>query len=590
MKVNTRILPIPLVFVLAFGPSILLARGSGKVIGKITGKEGQELLGAVITIFKQDSNGGTISFTRSDRHGAYSLADLAPGSYYLQVSREGFQPVTNSNVRIEAGKTATVNVVLQEFIDVITGTPDPRNWDLKSVLRGTSDRRFIFRDLPGPQATPVDPDTPFSRGGALSVASSTGLGSDNYAVFPSDGQNGVASNFAYVEPVSYRGRMIFSGQVSNGYDSFWQVRNTYNYRPDPDRDFKISVGYGRLTFNGSGIGNITHPLQLIPQDPTQRESGVQTLGLGFEAHNKVTDALSFEYGFDLSRVYYGSVRSFVSPYFQAIITPADTWVLRTTTASRRLSDNNSLLLPDGEVLNLMEPTYISKIDGDVRVSQFKHSEIALAKTLPDESTVEVAVYEDRMQGPGLPFLVTSVSPSSSAQSLVQLRQDQTAQRGMRLAMNRRIIEYLNGSIAYVYGTATSLGSIDDGVTSEALAASLLNYMQRSYYHSVTGQLNATFPRTHTHMTAVVRWYPGQALTPIDLFADKTDMLTKGVNFSIRQPIPLPDFMGSTGRWEALVDVRNLFDQGRDFVQTPDGGIVLTRNPRALRFGINLNLY
>jgi hypothetical protein len=64
-------------------------------------------------------------------------------------------------------------------------------------------------------------------------------------------------------------------------------------------------------------------------------------------------------------------------------------------------------------------------------------------------------------------------------------------------------------------------------------------------------------------------------------------MTKGVNFRVRQVIPIPEFMGS-GRWEALVDVRNLFDQGFDHVRTKDGEVLLTRNPRSLRFGLNLN--
>ena len=69
-----------------------------------------------------------------------------------------------------------------------------------------------------------------------------------------------------------------------------------------------------------------------------------------------------------------------------------------------------------------------------------------------------------------------------------------------------------------------------------------------------------------------------------------DIMTKGVNFRFRQAIPVPEFMGTAGRWEALVDVRNLFDQGQDVVRTSDGEVVLTRNPRSLRFGINLNFY
>lgn len=591
MKAVTRCSFLPVsVLLLILAPSLAMAGGNGRIVGKVVGKGGEGLLGAVITVLKQDHKGGTISFTRSDKQGSYSLANLSPGAYLLQVSREGYQPLTGSQVKIESGKTTIMNVVLQEFIDLISGPPDPRNWDLRTVVRSTSDRRLIFRDLPDSAAPEIDTEGPFSRGGALSVASSTGPGSENYSLFPSNGQNGIASNFAFVEPVSYRGRMILSGQIYTGYDSSWQVRNTYNYRSDPNRDFKITTEYGRLNLNSSSPADISRPSQLFTQDLMAHESGVQSLGLGFEARNKLMDGLSLDYGFDVSRVYYGTTKNFFSPHFQITVSPADTWVIRTELASRRFSDNNSLTLPDGDVLNLTEPTYIARVDGEIRVSQFKHTEVAVGKTLPDSTAVEVAVYQDHMHGAGLPFLVGSADGVSQPLRLIQPREDQTSQRGMRIAMNRRILDCLNSSIAYVYGTGTNLSGPEDSLSNEVLARSLLDFLQRSYYHMLTGQVQTTFPHTHTTLTAVVRWYPQYSLTPIDLFDDRADMLSKGVNFSIRQPIPLPEFMGSSGRWEALVDVRNLFDQSHQIVPTSDGELVLTRNPRSLRFGINLNLY
>jgi hypothetical protein len=198
MKRATRFFSLFLLTFLVLVPPVAVARNSGRITGKVMSASGDGLLGAVITIFKENPQGGTISFTRSDKNGVYSLANLTPGTYYLQVNREGYQPLTSSNVKIEAGRLTTMNVVLQEFIDLISGPPDSRNWDLKTVLRSTSDRRLIFRDLPGTSAPFADPEEPFSRAGVVSVASNTSLGSDNSALFPGSGQGGVASNFAFV--------------------------------------------------------------------------------------------------------------------------------------------------------------------------------------------------------------------------------------------------------------------------------------------------------------------------------------------------------------------------------------------------------
>ncbi len=582
---------VPLLIILATAvlcPSILDARSAGRITGKVKGKDGASLMGAVVTIFKPDKSGGTISFTRSDKNGVYTLANLTPGSYYLQVSRDGFQPVTTPNVRIEPGKTASVDVILQEFLDYISNDKDPRNWDLKTLMRSASDRRLIFRDLPG--TVLPENDVPFYRSAVMNVTSNAGFGGDNYSAFPSQGSDGVVSNFAYTQPISEHGRMIFSGQLNSGYDSFWRVRNTYNYRPDASRDMKFSVGYGRMNLTPANLNSIARPAQFFSEDPSQRESGIQTVALGLEGSNKFLDSMTVEYGVDFSRLYYGTTKSFFSPYFQIVVSPWDSWFFKAAVASKRLTDNDSLVLPDGEVLNLSEPTYITNVNGVVHLSQMKHAEVSAGKDLNKSTSVEFAAYEDRVSGPGMPFVATTITPEKSDSQLVQLTSDLSSQQGLRFSVNRKILEFLSGSIAYVYGTGTSVAGLDESVSSEILAHNLLSQMQQSYYHCFTSQLNATILRTRTNLTTIVRWYPGNPITPIDLFADRMDIMGKGVNFRIRQAIPVPEFMGSSGRWEALVDVRNLLDQGQDTIHTSDGEVILTRNPRSLRFGINLNFY
>lgn len=604
MKRLLRTLPIVLLISLSTAPVALGAKSGGSITGKIKNKDGETLLGAIITIFKQQGDGGTISFTRSDRKGAYSIPNLSPGSYYLQVSRDGYQPLTQQNVKIERGKTTMLDVILQEFLGFVVNDNDPRNWDFRTVVRSTSDRRLIFRQLPtgGDEAAgvyglpPLDRHTlsregVFQRGGTVHVASSAGLSGENYAVFPNHGRNGLLSNFAYAEPVSEHGRLIFAGQLNSGYDSLWRVKNIYNYRPEPGRDLKISLGYGRLSLNAPSLGSVGQPARFFSQENVgTRESGTQTLGFGFEAREKIMDPVSMEYGFDYSRVSYGTTRSVFSPLLRLIITPGGTWNVEAAIASRRVSDNNIAILPDGETINMMEPTYIAQIDGEVHLSKFKHAEVSLAKSLPDETSLEVAVYQDRMDGPGMPFLISRQSVRGRHSQLAQLTEDQSAQHGMRFVMSRRFLDFLSGSIAYVYGTGTALSNADGAIASDVLARDLLQYMQRSYYHSLTSEVHATIPRTKTNFTTVVRWHPGNPLSPIDLFYDRQDTLSRSVNFFIRQAIPLPEFMASAGRWEALVDVRNLLDQGKERMRTNDGDLILTRNPRSVRFGLNLNFY
>ena len=96
------------------------------------------------------------------------------------------------------------------------------------------------------------------------------------------------------------------------------------------------------------------------------------------------------------------------------------------------------------------------------------------------------------------------------------------------------------------------------------------------------------PLTKTNLLATVLWYPGNPLTPIDWFSDRMDIGTNSANLEIRQSLPLPESVGNAGNWEILVDLRNIFNQGREIIPATDGEIILNRNPRSLRFGLNFN--
>ncbi len=563
------------------------AMGNGNLAGTVMSADGRALVGAVVALFKQDDGGGVISLTKSDQRGAYSLNEILPGSYSLRVSRSGYQVLTSQRVKISAGKTTTINIVLQEFLDFISARNDPRNWDLKTVIRSTSDRRMIFRGLPGAAAAD-EPRNLFRRSGVLNVASTAILSGDNYSTYPNQGDAGVVSNFAYTEPVSQHGRMIFSGQLTSGYDSLWRVRNTFDYRPGPDRAIKFSLGYGRLNLNRLSAGQMSRPADFFNQDPARRDAGVETIAAGIQASNEFFNTLAVEYGLDFSRINYGVSQNIWSPYFQVVVSPREGWLIKTMMTSRRASENNSVQLPDGETINLLEPTSVSNIGDKVSISQVRHGELSLARKVAEDTSVEVTVYRDRVDGPGTPFLMSYDTQSGKKSCASQLRSDQDAQQGLRVAIARMLMDTVQGSITYDYGTAAALSSPDKLMSGDLLAASLLDYIQRSYFHSVTSQLEAKIPRTRTHVQATVRWYPGNPISPIDLFADRLDTFTKGMSFSLRQAIPVPEFMGNAGHWEAMFDLRNPFDQGRTLIPTTDGELTLTRNPRTFRFGLNLN--
>ena len=581
-------------FLIIFGFLALLlpanpaeAKGNGRVAGNVKSISGSPLRDAVIKIFQIAQQGQTILTTRSDSRGFFRSASLHPGDYYLEVTRPGYQPVTTNSFTIDPGRTTSLDIVLQEFIDYISNDEDPRNWELKTVMRSSSDRRLIFRGLPGdPLPDSEYSVSQFQRSGAMSIASSSALNGESYLAGPQSSQNGVTSNFAFTEPLSQHSRMILTGQLDFGNGSFWRLRNSFNYRPDKDHDYRVSVGYGRMSTNYRGSDTISP--QLLSGELEWRQPAVQTIALGMEGNTKFFDLLAIKYGFDNSRLHYGESRGFFYPSVQILITPLDGWCFRALSTSQRLSDINSVLLPDGEILNLSEPTFITMFDGQVSMNQVRHSEIAAQRTLAQDTTVEVAVYQDRAHGPGIPVMVTTITPSEQMSHMVELGEDRSSQRGLRVTVSRKLLDFLTGSIAYGYGTAASISGLDALMLTGSLDESLLSVTQTSNQHALTGRIDATLPVTKTNLMATVRWYPGNPLTPIDWFSDRLDIGTKSTNLEIRQALPLPEFISNTGHWEILIDLRNVLNQGKEVIPTADGEIVLNRNPRSLRFGLSMN--
>jgi hypothetical protein len=328
--------------------------------------------------------------------------------------------------------------------------------------------------------------------------------------------------------------------------------------------------------------------QVLPQELDTRGSAIETLAIGLEGKTKVLDLLTVKYGFDYSHLDDGMGRSFFYPSVQLLLTPTEKWSLQTSVTSQRVSDANTIVLPDGELLNLSEPTLITVVDTHVTMSQIRHSEFAALRTLTPDTTMEFAVYQDSIQGPGLPLMVTTITPRQQRSNVIEMNEDRSSQKGMRITVKRKILDNLSGSLGYVYGDAASISNVGQAMSSEQLDGSLTNFVRQRYQHSITGGIRAILPITKTSILATVRWYSGNLLTPADWFSDQMDIGTKSTNFQIRQTIPLPEFLETTGRWEILVDLRNILDQGRMILATTDGDIVLNRNPRSLRFGLNLN--
>src|ERR1035437_5425515 len=104
---------------MGFGQAI-----TGDILGTIQDTTGGVVPGAKITLTEVDT--GIKLEAISDAGGNYLFAQLKPGHYSLEVSKQGFQTQTTSNIELQVGQRPRVDVALQvgavtQMIEVSAG-------------------------------------------------------------------------------------------------------------------------------------------------------------------------------------------------------------------------------------------------------------------------------------------------------------------------------------------------------------------------------------------------------------------------------------------------------------------------------------
>jgi hypothetical protein len=96
------------IFIMIFCAAAGLAQ-TGSIEGVVTDRNSKEVLpGVTVTI------DGTTTGTSADIEGHFLIPKLKPGRYRLKVSYIGYNPATIEDVKVEAGKSTNLPIVLSE--------------------------------------------------------------------------------------------------------------------------------------------------------------------------------------------------------------------------------------------------------------------------------------------------------------------------------------------------------------------------------------------------------------------------------------------------------------------------------------------
>jgi outer membrane receptor protein involved in Fe transport len=112
--------------VLALASAALAQQGTSEIRGRVLDPQGGALPGVSVEIKNQDT--GMYRQTVSDRDGVYFISGVTPGMYVVNAELSGFTNFKRPDVRLEIGKTSSVDIKMQmgavgESITVTAAAP-----------------------------------------------------------------------------------------------------------------------------------------------------------------------------------------------------------------------------------------------------------------------------------------------------------------------------------------------------------------------------------------------------------------------------------------------------------------------------------
>ena len=560
----------------------------GNLSGLVQDEAGNPLADVLVTLLPKPRPAAPI-LARTDQAGRILLQNLKVGLYEILVKTPAYlSSQNNSRVEILPGRTAMVTLVLQSLFQF--NPSDQQSVTVKTLLRTISDRRLIFRQMPGFEEESESRPSPFFDNLVFQVYTNAGLDGD-FLVFPSDSSGGATTNFALVDSRRGGGSYIFAGQMGSGENSLWRFKNFFTQRLSDKHSLDVFLGYGRMSFEQSSLAVLGNPAALgeVP-GYMKAPASTRILTLGFEDQWQWSPQLSMIWGLELNQVRNLSSHSFANPSAQLVYTPAEDTTVRLMLASKRLTQANTLDLPNGGNVSLGDAVYFSRIGDQFRIGTARYHRASISQKLGEKTEVELATFQDQISGGGLPLLaVWQYDPQAEVRHLEDSEADS---RGYRWSVRREINERASASVSYVTGRASSLDNGDLTVVLDP--AALQTLLDERQFHAFAYQLDGFLPRFGTRITALLKLVAnGRPITTLDRFADVYDTANSGVNIFIRQIVPVPTGILSVFglefpayyRVEALLDIRNLTNEDLGLLRTALGDVLLVRSPRTVRGGV-----
>jgi hypothetical protein len=383
-----------------------------------------------------------------------------------------------------------------------------------------------------------------------------------------------------------------AGQLSSGKEELWRLRNSVELPLSDFHSFGVFVGYGRESFAQPGLAPHDNPATVGgPSGYSPAFGSTQVLSVGVQEKLLLGNVISVLWGVEINQVDTDQRQTFLNPNAELSFSPTEQTKFQVVMASKRTTHRGSVLLPDGEMLNLTEAVSFARVGDQFAVSSPRHYRGSITQQVTKNTEIEFAAYENQLFGATTPFL--AVSKDQLEHPGFQLEDEEGVNRGYRIMVRQRLGNSVNTAVSYIRGNAAGISRNTTLMFDES---ALHRLIERRNYHTVNAEIEAHIPFSGTHVNALVKFAAnGHPITTLDAFADTYETGNAGINVFVRQVVPVPGgwlaFLGmdflSAYEIEALLDIRNLTNEDLGRVSTEIGDVSLVRSPRTVRGGISV---
>lgn len=222
--------------------SLLGQLTSATISGKVTDSSGAAIPGASITA--TDNKTGTISHAETDAQGSYVLTGLAPDTYRVAISREGFQSHEEDNLTLTVEQTATLNAALRPgavservVVEAASTEVNTRSPNVSTAINTEMTQQLPLNGRNVLQLMQLAPDTGPTGTSGYQQSASRPDQSNNYV--GASGGRGASTSY------------YLDGALNE--DALTQIANVYP-NPDSIQEFSFDSNTFSAKFSGRGGG------------------------------------------------------------------------------------------------------------------------------------------------------------------------------------------------------------------------------------------------------------------------------------------------------------------------------------------------